>query len=130
MNTCISARTRTEIINVFTCILDLCIYFAVKCGKQTRQQKHNICILYNALICCLLYNARLYAVYMLFICCLYAVYMRLYAVYMRLYAVYMRLYAVYYIICILYNALIYSCTSATRSCTSGVSNHEKNDTHA
>ena len=27
------ARTRTEIINVFTCILDLCIYFAVKCGK-------------------------------------------------------------------------------------------------
>ena len=52
MNTCISARTRTEIINVFTCILDLCIYFAVKCGN--RHVNENITFVY--------YIMRLYAV--------------------------------------------------------------------
>ena len=54
MNTCISARTRTEIINVFTCILDLCMSNVLQSNVGNRHVNENITFVY--------YIMRLYAV--------------------------------------------------------------------
>ena len=50
MHKCTHTHRNNVMFYYLLCILDLCIYFAVKRGKYTSQRKHNIRILYNALI--------------------------------------------------------------------------------